>query len=228
MRRDTEQYLSQDENKISLAEHSSRIREIHHRVKNNFQVIISLFGLQANRTTDPRMLDFIRAMQNRVRAIAYLHDPLYSADTFSTIHFGGYLDMFVRELHAAFSLGSRVQLELSLADLALSLDDAVPLAQICNELLSNAFQHAFPDNRCGNVLVALRYANGTDTYESPSCELEVVDSGVGLPQGTDVMAAESLGFHIVRLLAEQLQATIEVHSGKQGTSFLIALPLAQK
>jgi two-component sensor histidine kinase len=224
--RDTEQYLSQGENEISLAEYTSRIREIHHRVKNNLQVIISLFGLQANRTADPRMLDIIRTMENRVRAIAYLHDPLYATDTFSTIHFGEYLNMFVRELHADFSLGSRVQLELSLADLALSLDEAVPLAQICNELLSNAFQHAFPENRFGKVSVALRYPNGTDTYESQCCELEVADSGVGLPQGTEVMTAESLGFHIVRLLTEQLQATIEVHSGKQGTSFLIALPLA--
>ena len=226
---DSAPHSSQDDDRISLAEYTSRISEIHHRVKNNFQVIISLFGLQADQTTDPKMLETLTEMQNRVRAIAYLHEPLYSIDNFSTIHFGDYLDTFVNELHALYSgAASRIQLQLSLADLALDAADAVPLALICNELVWNAFKHAFPDNRCGKVSVALRYASGTPGYESQFCELQIVDDGIGLPQGADVMTAESLGFHIVRALTHQLQGTIEVHSGTGGTSFLVAFPLARQ
>jgi anti-sigma regulatory factor (Ser/Thr protein kinase) len=109
------------------------------------------------------------------------------APNLSTIHFGEYLNTFVHELHASFDLGSRVQIQLSLADLALAASDALPLGLICNELVSNAIKYAFPDDRCGNISIALRYASrGTGNDESQFCELQIADDGVGLPQGAEM------------------------------------------
>lgn len=227
MTRDTAQQPIPDANEISLAEYNSRIADIHHRIKNNLQVIISLFSLQADRTTDPNIIAIITEMQNRVRAMAFLHEPRYSTEDFSTVHFGEYLHSFVRELHASYAVAPRVQVELALADLALGAADAMPLALICNELVSNACKHAFPGDRCGKVSIALRYASGTHNPES-FCELQILDDGVGLPEGTDVMTAESLGFHMVRALTLQLQGAVETHSGEQGTSFVVTFPLVRQ
>ncbi len=137
--------------------------------------------------------------------------------------------MFVRELHASYGdVASRVQLKLSLADLALPTADALPLGLICNELVSNAFKHAFPDNRRGNISIALRYAAERHPDRLQFCELQVVDDGMGLPPGTDVTAAESMGFHIIQMMTQQLEGTLEVRSRGGGTSFLVAFPLAEQ
>jgi two-component sensor histidine kinase len=187
MAHDSAQYLAQHSGETSFAEYNSSINEIHHRFKNNLQVILSLFSLQADRTTNPQVREMLTEMRNRVRAIAYLHEPRYSTDNLSTVHFGEYLNTFVHELHASFDLGSRVQIQLSLADLALAASDALPLGLICNELVSNAIKYAFPDDRCGNISIALRYASrGTGNDESQFCELQIADDGVGLPQGAEM------------------------------------------
>ncbi len=160
------------------------IGEIHHRVKNNLQVLISLFSLQAERTTDPQVRKIVGELQNRVRVIANLHEPLYSLDNFSAIHFGEYLNNLARELESFYGLGRRVRLQLSLADLALDSDDAVALALIGNELLSNAFQHAFGEGRSGNISLALRYdSRRTQNREAQFGEMSVERRWYGTASG---------------------------------------------
>ncbi len=223
-----EEQAARDRDGISLAEHRAVIREIHHRLKNHLQVIVSLFSLQADRTTEPKVIDMLGEMQNRVRAITHVYEPLYSVGDFSSIHFGEYLNSFIRELETFFNLGSRVHLQVSLADLALDIERAVPLALITNELLSNAFKHAFPDERSGSISVTLRYAgNGMQKRESPFGELRIVDDGVGLPQGVDVSTADSMGLHVVAILTQQLEGTIEVQS-RGGTSMRVLFPLPKE
>lgn len=223
------QQASDHDNGISYEEYASRIGEMHHRIKNHLQLILSLFSLQADRTTDPQVAQALLEMQNRMRAIAYLHEPLYTTDSFSTILVGEYLKIFVPELHASYrEVAPHVQLQISVADVALDAADAVPLALICNELVSNAFRHAFRGQRSGNVSIALRYSRTVPGDEPQSCELEVADDGSGLPEGTDVMAAESLGFHIVQIMTRQLRGRLQVRTGDGGASFLLVFPLRQQ
>lgn len=213
---------------ISWQEHAAVINKIHHRVKNNLQIIVSLFNLQADRTTQPEAADVLRDMQNRVRAIANIHERLYSVEDFSVIHFGEYLTNLVRELERFHAFGARVQVQLSLADLALDIDDATALALISNELLSNAFRHAFPDGRRGRISIALQYgSSGTQEDESRLGELRIIDDGVGLPPNLDFSTAESMGFHLVRILTQQLEGKVEVQA-EGGTAIRVSFPLAKE
>jgi two-component sensor histidine kinase len=213
---------------ISCNEHTAVISEMHHRLRNNLQVLISLLSLHAQRTINPEVAGVLREMQNQVRAVAYLHDPLYSMPDFSIVHFGQYLAHLSHELEISYDLGPRVRLQLSLADMALGATDALPLALISNELLSNAFRYAFPDNRSGNIVVALRYATpGVQEDQNQICELTIADDGIGLPRGVDVSAAESIGFYTVRTLTHQLNGQLEVN-GSRGTSIRISFPLPEE
>ncbi len=212
---------------IPLGEHAAIIREIHHRLKNNLQVLSSLFSLQARRTGDPRLAVTLREMQNRMRAVSSLYDPLYSVEDFSTIHFGQYLHSLARQLETSYEAGQRIHLEVSAADMALDADMAVPLALISNELISNAFKHAFSDNRQGNIEVTLRYATSqTQDEKTEFGELGVTDDGTGLPRSVNVAAAESMGLYLVRALTQQLKGTLE-HSVSLGTSIRIGFPLTK-
>ena len=221
----TEQESLQDRPEFTYAEYTTGIREIHHRVKNNLQVIVSLFGLQADRTTEPQVINMLGEMQNRLRAIAYLHEPLYSSADFSTILFNEYLRAFLRELESFYNLGVRVEAQLSLADLALNVEQALPLALIGNELISNALKHAFPGDRSGKISIALQYGpDGHGSDGKQSCELQVADDGVGLPPGIDLATAESMGLYLVRILTQQLQGTVETRRDG-GTTISVRFPL---
>lgn len=213
---------------ISVDEHTVIVSDMHHRVRNNLQVLISLLSLHVRRTTNPEVAGALRDMQNRLRAVAYLHDPLNSTPDFSVVHFGQYLTSLSHELAASYGLGPRVRLQLSLADMALGAAEALPLALISSELLSNALSHAFPDNRAGEIAVRLRYvAPGLQKDQKQICELTIADDGIGLPPDLHVSEAESIGFYTVRLLTEQLNGTLEVN-GSEGTSICVSFPLPEE
>ena len=128
----------------TLRERTTLIKEIQHRVKNNLQMIVSLINLQADRISDPGTLTALQETQNRVRAIAAVHESLYATRDFGTISLGPYLQHLLRDLGSLYDSGNRIQLDLVSADLALDIRDAIPLALISNELLSNSLRHAFP------------------------------------------------------------------------------------
>ncbi len=200
------------------------IRELHHRFKNNLQLLVSLCGLEADRTKNPEVLSALRHMGNRVRAIAHIHERLLRVKGCSLIDAGEYLKNLTNELQSSYEVNHFVTLQLSLADMALSTEQALSLGLLTNELISNAFEHAFPGNRKGAISVALRYAPGS---KSETGELNIKDDGAGLPRELDFWRGGSMGFHLVRILAAQLRATVDVESNG-GTLFRITFPLSEE
>lgn len=224
MRDVTERELARQHLEKSLRERSLLLGEVHHRVKNNLQVIVSLMSLQAKHITEPEVLSMFEETQNRVMAIARIHERLYSTDDFATVHFGNYLKQLVRELVQFYGMADRVSVHVNTADLALDIDQAIPLALIGNELVCNAMKHAFPDGRQGSVTVNLQY--GTSPEGRVSQELSVSDDGVGLPADFDFATAGSMGIHLVRILSGQLQADVRI-CRTRGTSVVVAFPVQE-
>ncbi len=207
---------------IAAVEHTAILREIHHRVGNNLQVLISILNIQARRTSHEEVATVLREMQNRFRAVASLYKPQYSTRDFSTVHFGEYLQNLARELQTFYEAESQVQLAFSLTDMALPAETAVPLALIANELLSNAFRHAFGGASDGNIRIALDYATPSVEGEPGEfAELSIVDDGVGLPAGFDFTTTESMGLFLVNVLARQLGGSVEIQRDS-GTSIRLS------
>ncbi len=146
--------LASEPPNIPLSKHATIVRDIHHRVNNNLQVLISILSLQARRTRHDEAAKVLQQTQSRFRAVASLHDPLYSTKDFSTVHFGDYLEALARQLKSFYNVGSNVQLTVSASDMALIAENALPLALIANELLSNALKHAFSNGSSGNITVS--------------------------------------------------------------------------
>jgi two-component sensor histidine kinase len=202
--------------RAALREKEVLLKEVHHRVKNNLQVISSLLYLQANSIHDGPAREVLRESRERVNSIALVHEQLYRSTNFSAIDFGEHL----RELAAnvAYSYGATrrgIELDMKVMEVALQLDVAIPASLIFNELLSNAFKHAFPRSRTGRVEVTLLRAGPDDLI------LRVRDDGVGMPEGLDWKHPTTLGLKIVRNLTEQIHGKIEVESGA-GSTFQIS------
>ena len=156
----------------TLRERTTLVKEIQHRVKNNLQMIVSLINLQADRISDPGTRTALQETQNRVRAIAAVHESLYATQDFGTISLGPYLHHLLRDLRSLYDSGNRIRVDLVSDDLALDIRDAIPLALISNELLSNSLRDAFPGGRHGVVTIRLRYVAASDRVrllKKPSC-----------------------------------------------------------
>jgi PAS domain S-box-containing protein len=192
--------------KASLNEKEVLLKEIHHRVKNNMQVISSLVGLQADGSTDETMREVLRDVTYRVRSMALVHEKLYQSTDLARIDFAEYIRGLLGYLWRAHGAAA-VRLMLDLEPVSLPVDTAVPCGLILNELAVNALKHAFRGRSEGEVTVALK--SGADGR----IRLSVADNGVGLPAGLDWRQASSLGLRLVQMLAAQLGAEVEVSSG---------------
>jgi PAS domain S-box-containing protein len=198
----------QDEEKIrsSLREKEVLLREIHHRVKNNLQVVSSLLGLQSRGTDDEQVRKHFRESQNRVQAMALIHEKLYQSESFSSVDFPEYLRQLASHLFRSYQVSSsRVVLRTEVADVRLSIDAAVPCGLVLNELLSNALKYAFPDGRDGAVLIRL-----TEEDDQGVVALTVADDGVGLPPEVGFWNTRTLGLRLVRSLVRQLGGDVEI------------------
>lgn len=199
--------------KASLAEKDVMLREIHHRVKNNLQVISSLVSLQADGSQDETVREVLRDVTYRVRSMALVHEKLYQSNDLARVDFGEYTRSLLNYLWRAHgAVAANVRLTLDLEPVSLPVDTAVPCGLILNELAGNALKHAFRDRSEGEVTVALQ--SGLDGR----IRLSVADNGVGLPAGLDWRLAPSLGLRLVQMLSGQLGADVEV-SGGGGTRF---------
>jgi two-component sensor histidine kinase len=197
------------------------VKEIHHRVKNNLTVVTNLLSIQGDYATDPAILHTLTEVQDRVRAIAGLHETLYSSPDLSNIHFGQYMDHLVRELEAVYNVSQQnIHVRMKTADIVLDLDQALPLGLILNELVCNAFKHAFPEQRPGNVDVFL--TNAFHDGFATACELIVRDDGVGM--AGDSKCTPSMGTQLVTLLVKQLRGELQV-SNHSGTEVTVRFPL---
>jgi PAS domain S-box-containing protein len=197
----------EEELKASLREKEALLQEIHHRVKNNLQVICSLLNLQSRSIEDQDTLQMFKESQDRVRSMALIHEKLYRSEDMARVDFGDYLRNLTSHLVRSYRDGSnRVRLTISADGIPLTIEKAVPCGLITNELISNALKHAFPDGRAGEIHVDFR-AEGDQRLT-----LSVADNGVGLPADMDFNAAETLGLQLIRVLTSQLGGTAELQS----------------
>jgi PAS domain S-box-containing protein len=200
----------------SLAEKELLLKEIHHRVKNNLQIVSSLLNLQAGTSANPHIKALFRESQNRVKSMALIHETLYRSGTLSALDFQKYVHNLVRYLSDSYRPARhRITLQLDVAPLALGLDTAIPCGLMLTELVSNAFKYAFPDEATGTVRVAARQET------SGAYCLSVADDGIGLPPDLDVRRSASLGLQLVANLARQLAAEFAPMPSERGTCFVI-------
>jgi PAS domain S-box-containing protein len=213
----TERNRTEDQIKTSLKEKEVMLKEIHHRVKNNLQIISSLLYLQSTAVKDEETREFFRESRERVRSMALVHEQLYRSERLNAIDLGEHLKALAGNVARGYGDAKRrVQLRMDLASIELDLDLAIPVSLIFNELLSNAYKHAFPGERRGSVTVELSRA------APEGWTLRVSDDGVGLPPQFDWEMSSTLGLKIVRNLAEQIHGKIEVQPGP-GASFQVWL-----
>lgn len=201
------------------------MQEIHHRVKNNLQVVASLLNLQASRIRLPEARAEFQSARDRVRTLATLHRHLYAHGELHTINMREFLIELCSQLFQAMGekAGERLRLEIEAPELKMSSDQAVPLALIVTEAVSNAVKYAFPGGRRGSISVYLRADCG-------HAELEIFDDGVGIPTGrveTEGGTRDGIGIQLIRGFARQLGATLQVEEG-HGTRYRIKLPLQRK
>ena len=210
----TERKRIEDRIQSSLKEKEVLLREVHHRVKNNMQVISSLLKLQSNRIKEKQYADMLKDSQGRIKSMALVHEKLYQTKDLAEVDFNGYIKSLANSLFTSYGVNpKKIALKIEAADVALGLDSAIPCGLIINELISNSLKHAFPDDREGKISVALRSIN-EDAFE-----LEISDNGIGIPDGLDFRNTESLGLHLVTILSEdQLHGKIELDR-TGGTTF---------
>ena len=216
--------------RASLQEKVTLLKEVHHRVKNNLQIVVSLMRLQFNRLQNPESLELMRETQNRVRAMALLHETLYSSNNLAFLDFPSYLQTLSTQLFRSYGPETaRLSLRLRVADAPLGLDQAVPCGLIINELLTNALKYAFPNGRSGEITVELQAedpAPPSDPAGERNFVLRVCDTGVGMPPDFDLPAARSLGLQLVFNLARQLRGAARLEPGP-GARLAVTFPCPQ-
>jgi len=209
----TERKEMEDALRRSLQEKETLIREVHHRVKNNMQIISSLLNLQADQVEDEGALRLFRDAMARVRSMALVHEKLYRTESLASLEFSEFARDMVAQLFRSYGLdGSRVRVEMDMDEVMLGIDDAIPLALMLNELVSNSVQHAFPDGRRGAISITLKDEDGM-------VALKVADNGIGIPPGINPVDSTTLGLQLVNSLAGQLSGTMDIHN-RDGTSFV--------
>lgn len=199
-----------------LSEKEVLLKEVQHRVKNNLQVISSLISLQADKFPDERFQMGLRDVRDRVQTIALVHEMLHQTDDLARLNFAGYATSLLHYLWRTYGpAAEKVRLNLSLAPLMLPVESAVPCGLILNELISNAFKHAFPDSTECEIFVVLEHDPATKAV----C-LRVRDNGVGLPTDLAWRQTSTLGLHLVQMLAGQIHGTVQTGPGP-GTEFRV-------
>lgn len=211
----SERLAAQQRIEAALHEKTVLLNEVHHRVKNNLQVVSSLLSLQAGRTRHSEVRDALAESQNRVQAMALIHQLLYEGKGFAVVDLGHYLRGLIRLVQDTYREDNRrVELQLNVAqEVVLDLQRAVPCGLLVNELISNAYKHAFPGDRRGRITIDLTLE------EDGQAVLKVSDDGVGIAPGRDALDAPTLGLQLVRMLASQINGRLAVEAGAQGTSF---------
>lgn len=213
-----ERLLAEQEVKVSLIEKEVLLKEIHHRVKNNMQVIISLLDLQSRQFDDSRIEVVFQECKNRVHSMALVHDKLYQSKNLSEINFADYIHNLVADLFKTYQVESKgIKLALHTEYFNLDIESAIPCALIVNELVSNALKHAFPGNRKGVITIDLALSLDNKIL------LAVSDDGVGMPPGFEIYKADTLGLQLVQALSAQINASLQI-KGHPGTIVTLQFP----
>jgi PAS domain S-box-containing protein len=208
--------------RASLREKEVLLQEVHHRVKNNLQVISSLINMQLRRLKDASTRETLSQCRHRVQAIALIHEQLYRSKSLASVPLPDYISSLARDIvQAAGVPATNVALGVAIADIALPVDQAIPCGLVLNELMTNALKHAFPDGRQGSLRI------NVERLGDSHLRLTVADDGVGLPAAFDIGSCQSMGLYLVNTLAAQLNARLEADS-RGGTSFQLTFPIAPR
>lgn len=242
----TERKQAEEKIKASLLEKETMLKEIHHRVKNNLQVISSLLGLQSSYVQDEKSRKIFQESQSRVSTMARIHTMLYQSKDMSRVDFGGFISDLVSHLQQSYGFaGSPVEIYVDVSGVSLPIETSIPCGLILNELVSNALKHAFPDTEVREqgsgsrgqekeqkdeitiTLTENSYDSPPSALRPPLITLTVSDNGIGFPEAVDFKNTKSLGLELVNLLVGQMNGTIDLHV-KGGTTFIITFPAIGK
>jgi two-component sensor histidine kinase len=211
----TEKKLANEQIHNSLQEKEVLLKEVHHRVKNNLQVISSILNLQSSYVKDQSTLNILKESQDRIKSMAFIHESLYQTKDFSSINFSEYVvNLSQNLLHSYSSLEHEIKLNLDIQNVFLNLDLAIPCGLIINEIVSNALKYAFVDKKEDAEIMIKMHLMGENLH------LQIKDNGVGLPKHIDYRNTESLGLQLVVTLVDQLNGRIELDSA-QGAHYNI-------
>ncbi len=203
--------------KASLKEKEILLQEVHHRVKNNLQVISSLLGMQAKNISDPKLYSIFEESQNRVKSMAFIHERLYQSEGLDKVDFFSYAQQLANHLFHTYGANKeQIKLSIDIQNIHLDVDTAIPCGMIINEALSNSLKYAFPDQKSGEILVTLQ-STDTDFF------LKIRDDGTGFSLPKDCEFKNSLGLKLIHLFTKQLSGKIEFDQ-KKGTTLLIQFP----
>ena len=205
----TEAKMIAEQNIQALKEKEVLLKEVHHRVKNNLQVISSILNLQSSYVKDESTVNVLRESQNRIKSMAFIHESLYQANDFSSINFSDYVVNLLQNLMQSYSkLNQTVKLNVDLQTIFLNLDSAIPCGLVINEIISNALKYAFVKSKQGDkISISMK-------LEGENIKLVIGDNGVGLPPNIDYKNTESLGLQLVVTLVGQLNGTLELDNTK--------------
>jgi two-component system, sensor histidine kinase PdtaS len=210
----TKQKVAEIKLNSSLSEKNNLLQEIHHRVKNNMQIISSLLNLQKQYVNDDEAVNVLQESQNRVKSMAMVHEKIYLSEDLAHINFGDYIQSLVSNLFYSYTIDkSRIRPILNIDDVNLNMETAVPCGLIISELVSNGLKHAFPNEMKGCILISLK-AKGN------KYELTICDNGIGLPKELVINNLESLGLLLVKNLTDQIDGRIYINNNN-GTEFKI-------
>lgn len=201
---------------VSLKEKEVLLKEVHHRVKNNLQVISSILNLQSSFVSDDKILNVLTESRNRVRSMAIIHENLYKRSNFSSIDFTKYLKELAHNLHHSYHYDDNIHVSLNFAleELELSLDQAIPCGLIVNEILSNSLKYAFKGRTAGNLFLDMKVVDN-------QVQIEVADDGVGFEKGFNYLDSDTLGIQLILTLIEQLDGEVRIENEDGLKYFLI-------
>jgi PAS domain S-box-containing protein len=212
----TDRKHAEEKIRSSLHEKDVLLREIHHRVKNNMQIISSLLRLQSRLIGNEKLIEMFKESQNRIRSMALIHEKLYQTEDFAKINFAEYVRSLIVHLFHTYKVNPNiVRMNTDVQNIFLDINKAIPCGLIINELVSNSLKHAFPDNKTGEICIKL------STNKQNKTKLTVSDCGVGLPKSVNLLEPETLGLQLVIDLIKQIEGTIRLERTK-GTAFHIS------
>ena len=206
----------------ALKEKDILLGEIHHRVKNNLQIVYSLLDLQSTHINDEKVLGMMRESQNRIRSMALIHQTLYKSKDFARVDFRSFLDALVPNLISSYlACPERIDLSINSNNVLLPIDAAIPCGLVVSELISNALKHAFPNNTQGRITIDLAYRTAATVV------LSVADNGIGISGDFDINQTPTLGLQLVSMLADQLGGELTIRRSAP-TCFAIHFPLQRE
>jgi two-component sensor histidine kinase len=208
---------TEEKYKSSLHEKELILRELHHRVKNNMQIISSLLSLQAKSLKDERDLEIFKSSQSRVKSMALIHEKLYDSPDFSHINLEDYIQSLVQELYDTYNIrAEKIHLKINIQDIKLNMETSIPLGLLINEIVSNSLKYAFPDNKnFENPKLVIELKKEKNDYI-----LMIMDNGIGIHDNFDLEKSESLGMQLINNLTDQIDGELKLDTS-HGTKITI-------